>query len=85
MCNVCSSRASFCLPRAKIMTSPPTAGKRMPTIPEYAGAISRWCDLTGVVPEIPEGYPKATAEFEEFNRRLDQLAQQKRNEEDIGI
>lgn len=58
------------------MSKKPTAPSRgdTPTIAEYTGAISRWCDLTGNVPLISADQPKAKSEFEAFNNHLDQTA-----------
>lgn len=44
----------------------------------YAGSISRWCDLTGNVPDITLGQDKAAAELAAFDRHLDQLAAEAR-------
>ena len=45
-----------------------------PTLPAYAGAVSRWCDLTGHVVDAT-GPAKGAAELAAFNAYLDQLSE----------
>lgn len=49
----------------------------------YAGAISRWCDLTGHVPDISLGQDKTAVEFDAFNQHLDDLAAEARRVKDL--
>lgn len=52
--------------------------KRGKEVAAYAGAISRWCDLTGNVPEVRLDQDKIAAEFAAFNHHLDELASEAR-------
>lgn len=45
---------------------------------EYAGAISRWCDLHGRTPVVRPDKAKILAEFEAFNAHLSELAARQR-------
>lgn len=44
----------------------------------YIGAVSRWCELTGNIPELVLDKSKAKAELKVFAEHLDYLAQNKR-------
>ena len=56
-----------------------------PTLASYAGVISRWCALTGNVPEVSGGQHKAAVELERFNQWLDdQAAEARRMEESFS-
>lgn len=57
-----------------------------PTRPQYAGSISRWCDLTGNVPDVGHhGHDKTSMEFEAFNRYLDKIDADMRAEQELGL
>ena len=47
---------------------------------QYAGAISRWCDLHRKTPVARPKTSKSLAEFELFNSFLDHLATERRNQ-----
>jgi len=49
-----------------------------PSIAQYAGAISRWCDLQGKSPVVAGQTSKAATEFEVFNAYLESLATERR-------
>lgn len=63
------------LPPLSLLTLPQNPARELAA---YAGSISRWCDLTGNVPDITLGQDKAAAELAAFDRRLDQLAAEAR-------
>jgi hypothetical protein len=46
-----------------------------PSLAEYAGAISRWCDLHAAAPDAEKGYKQAI-EFQRFNQYLAALAEE---------
>ena len=54
--------------RRKTKTNEPEVASAVkggnPTTAEYAGAISRWCTLNGLVPDVSMGLSKIAAEFE---------------------
>lgn len=64
------------------MKSPPTPSSV--DLAAYVGAISRWCDLTGHTPDASTG-DKIALEFSAFNTHLDDLANQRRELEEIGL
>ncbi|HBA83922.1 MAG TPA: hypothetical protein DCZ95_07510 [Verrucomicrobia bacterium] len=45
---------------------------------KYAGTISRWCDLTGNVPDASGAVIKTAAELAAFVKHLERLAAEKR-------
>lgn len=47
-------------------------------VARYAGLISRWCDLTGNVPDATKRKDKQAAELESFATHLNHLAEMKR-------
>jgi hypothetical protein len=49
------------------------------TLAGYAGAVSRWCALTGNVPNAINNKSKLLAELDAFSQYLDYLAAKKRN------
>lgn len=49
-----------------------------PSNAQYAGAISRWCDLHRKSPVVLGNTSKAVTEFEAFNAYLDSLATERR-------
>jgi hypothetical protein len=53
------------------------------SVPEYAGAVSRFLDLADHPVAVEPGQDKTAAEFEAFNRYLDRLAQEKRRIETL--
>ena len=54
------------------------------SVGQYAGAISRWCDLQRKTPVARTMTSKAMAEFEVFNSFLDHLAAERRNKPDVS-
>jgi hypothetical protein len=51
---------------------------------QYAGAISRWCDLHRKTPVALPKTSKSMAEFELFNSFLDHLAAERRKKPDLS-
>lgn len=49
----------------------------------YIGAVSRWCDLTGNIPELSLKRSKAKAELNAFAEHLEYLAQKKRRKQQL--
>ncbi|MFH0878461.1 MAG: hypothetical protein V2A34_01990 [Lentisphaerota bacterium] len=47
---------------------------------KYAGAISRWCDLTSQVPDASGSVVKTEAELTAFVNHLESLATEKRSQ-----
>ena len=50
---------------------------KSPSLADFIGAVSRWCDLTGNVPDVSADQNKAAQEFEAFNRWLSEQAAEK--------
>jgi hypothetical protein len=49
------------------------------TLAAFAGTVSRWCSLTGNVPDVTANQSKQLAELDAFSQYLDHLAARKRN------
>jgi hypothetical protein len=49
------------------------------TLAGYAGTVSRWCSLTGNIPDVTANQSKQLAELDAFIEYLDHLTAKKRN------